>query len=611
MRLLIILIIFLINSIPSFAAPWEPIIGIPEPPFGLEDHNTLYGPGSGATYDYSDDSSGPVPYRIGPDGPYTHYIDPDHPNATNTDNLHGTHQKPRVTFPTGWENVPPGSVVEIHGNPAFGGKIFTSGTQDAPIFYRGVSGDEPVHSGIGGFFVEGSYLVFENIKFDMNQGTNPRFYFGYYGNAMTNIAVRNCEFYNGLSVPTSSYQVIRARLKNGTPKLVQNLILHNNSFHDIGENRDTAVKMDAVAISLDSNVKNVWITRNEFTRIGGDGVQLAWDSYRDGTNMPQFVYVGKNKAYDNYENFIDLKMCQDVIVSQNTVYNIGDEYSSYSGPTAIPFRYGLGEGPDGVGRNNIWTLFNVAHSYSSADGGFSSFTGSGEKLADEIYYIGNVAYDAHNAEGTATAFFSSGQENVYWINNTAYNCDRGGFFIGDAVGNAPNEKMVIVNNVFGDIANGSSVPYNLMIGAVSASLSRAEITNNIYYNSSGNAKFRVGIYSPPSSQQWSTYNTFSGFIDKYSSFGIGSAETIPGHIDAANGDFHITENSPAAGKAVLHGAYATFENRYGISIKVDFDNKQLPNEGPYDIGAFSISSNLQPLVPKPTLSAVKNLSIVQ
>ena len=582
MRIIFAILFVLITGGNATAYTWTPIIGIPEPPFGITTTHTMYANCDTYKYDYGD---GPVCYRIGPNGPYTHYVDPEHPNATNTDNPYGTHTNPRVSYPAAYgETLPAGSVVEVHGSGHGGGTFTVSGTSDAPIFIRGASAnDKFTQDALGGYNVSGSYYVFENIKFNMNQGTNTRIYMGS-NSAMTHIAIRDCEFYNGLSVPNQSYQVIRAKLENGTSNLIQNVIVYNNVFHDCGEGRNVAVKNDAVAVSIDTNVKYFWIVNNEFYRIGGDGIQIAWDSYVEGTDIPSYIYVGKNTAHDNYENFIDLKMCEDVIVSQNTAYNFGDDFSSYSGPTAIPFRYGSHASPNDNVRQNIWTLFNTVYNSGCSDGAFYSASQSDESPADEVYYIGNIVYNSYNTDGKSTAFFSNNQESIYWLNNVVYNCDRAFFLIGDIDDSDENEKITMINNIVSKIHTGSTKPYGLMISGTPTSFGRADIKNNIFYDGGSDTQYNVGVYDP--TIEWTAYSTYSAFCGVYPGFCTDSMEDNPDLADAANADFRLKSDSPAINAGTVHSAYATFKNRYGISIQVDFVNRSIPNGGEYDIGAY-------------------------
>jgi hypothetical protein len=571
---------------------WPGVIGIPNPGWGVEtDVVALYGPGSGATYDYSDDETGPVAYRLNSKGePYTHYIDPDDPGCTNTGNPHGTEATPRCTCPTGWEKLPVGSVFEFHGSPALGGQITGSGTLNAPIFYRGTSSDKPVHNHLGGFFISASYLIFENITFDWNEGTNKRFYFGAYDVPVTHIAIRDCEFYNGLAVPNQSYQCIRSKLDNDSEDLVQNIIIYNCSFHDIGEDRNTEVKNDAVAIAIDANTRYVWVIENDFYRIGGDGIQIAWDGYENSVYMPQYIYVGKNTAHDNYENFIDLKMCQDVIVSQNSVYDIGPEASSYSGPTSIPYRYGSGAGPEGAVRENIWTLFNVLYDFDGANGGFVSSRLSNEEPGEDVYYIGNIAYNGHNSSGGSITFLSDHHDSVYWLNNLAHNVDCGFHVTGDTDDSRPNEQFTIANNIVSKIHSGSRNEYMMCLKGTSSSFRRATVEDNIFYDQGDDTEYDVYLYpNGGGTPSINNYDSYSAFCTAYPSFCTNSMEDNPDHVDAANANFHLMSNSPSINAGAAHNAYATFQSRYGISIQVDFDNNTVPYGGGYDIGPHEYS----------------------
>ncbi len=590
MRILCIIWIFLISHGYAMAADtWTSIKGIPEPPFGITTSHEMYS-NEKYTYDYG---SGPEPYRIGPNGPYTHFVMPTHPKATDKNNPYGTVEKPRVTCPDRMSGrpmygppLPPGSVVEIHkGTRGIMGSVKISGTKALPIFIRGIKGDEPIFH--GALFLRGSHIVLENIRFDMEQSSKKAVYIGRFDDGpIKNIAVRNCEFYNGQYDPSESYQIIRIKNAHSKPYLIRNIVLYKNHFHHIGDGRTTTVKKDAVGISIDANISHAWIIGNRFNHIGGDGIQIAWDSFVKSTDMPQYIYIGKNTAHDCYENFLDLKMCQDVIVSENNVFNFGEGYGKVYGKTSIPFRYGSGAGPAGAARNNIWTLFNVVYNYNSADGGFLSYTKKNQTRSDEIYYIGNIAYNSHNEKGNSAGFYSSGQNRVYWINNTAYNCDRAGVFIGDHYGNAPDERLTLINNIFGNIGSDSKKSHNLMIGAVQASLDRAVVKNNIFHSSKGRSKFRVGIYKQTGPAAWKLYLSHSSFSRKYPSFGAGLMGADPRHIDAVNADFRLSSDSPAIDGGGAHGAYDRFKARYGLSIKLDHDNKPVPNGSAQDIGAY-------------------------
>lgn len=595
------------------ADTWSPIIGIPEPSFGITTSHTMYADKS-YTYDYG---SGPEPYRIGPDGPYTHYIMPAHPNATDTNNPYGTVEKPRLTRPNKisgnpiyGDPLPPGSVVEIHSGPQGGiGPMKITGTSALPIFIRGVEGDEPTFTGTLGIL--GSYIILENLKLDMNQTDNPIISIkSIDGEAVTNVAIRGCEVYNGLDDPGQSYQPIRILNDHDTLNVIENIVIDNNNFHNIADG-NTGDK-DAVVVSIDTNVQNVWITKNTFDHIGGDGVQIAADAIMypnpDLTNyvIPNHIYVGKNIFSNMYENAVDLKNCNDIIISQNTVSNMGQGFSDLYKDTniALPFRLGgQHEGPTDEPRTNVWALFNLVYNCSTEDGAIYVGKDTYEEHPDEHYMIGNIAYNIYNSNGNGTAFGSYAIKKAYWINNVAYNVDRAFYMRGDIDDTVPTEKTTMVNNIVSKIRSTSTQPYCLQFSGTEKSLARADISNNIFYNEGNNTGYRIGVWSDSGSAvDWVTniFTTYADFAaswdgDPNPDFTSNTVEENPDFVDAANANFHLTSDSPAINAGALHSAYATFQSRYGISIQVDYGNNRVPVGIAHDIGAHEY---LLPLVPK-------------
>ncbi len=86
---------------------------------------------------------------------------------------------------------------------------------------------------------------------------------------------------------------------------MKNIIIYKNYIHHIGEEWRTPVKKDAVGISVDVNVENVWIIDNLFHDIGGDAIQVASDSGDVGETY--ILYIGKNTGFHFYEKFWTLK----------------------------------------------------------------------------------------------------------------------------------------------------------------------------------------------------------------------------------------------------------------------------------------------------------------
>ena len=200
------------------ADTWSPIIGIPEPPFGITTSHTMYADCNTYEYDYG---FGPQCYRIGPYGPYTHYIHPDHPNSTDKDNPYGTVSLPRVSLPSNFGSLPEGSVVEIHGGIYDGINIFCSdGTSTRPIFIRGVKGDEPTFTSTSRynniFQFRGSHYVLENVKIDLADRRINAIRMGLTDGAVSHVAVRDCEIYNSQENVSGGLPVYKANARTWT-----------------------------------------------------------------------------------------------------------------------------------------------------------------------------------------------------------------------------------------------------------------------------------------------------------------------------------------------------------------------------------------------------------
>jgi hypothetical protein len=555
---------------------WESIIGIPDPPIGIATSHAMFEQ-EGRTYDYGD---GPEPYRVGPCGPYTHYVDHDHPDATDTDNPFGTHERPRVTVPD-LSDLPAGSVVEIHGGTFEGpGGVTGSGTADAPIFVRGAPGDEPIVT--GGFRIYGDYYVIENLEFDLEDHARNTITVGkYQEGARSHIVIRHNEFHGGEHVPTSSYQAVRILHDWNTTEVVHDIVVYDNHFHHIGDGRGEA-RYDAVAVSVDANAERVWVIDNVFHHIGGDAIQIACDAPEMGDTyvVPHHVYIGRNRCHANYENFVDLKLCEDVIVSENVVSN-----ESGLNPGMTPMRYGTGEHADLARyRSYIWTLYNVIHDVASEDGAIMAYERERLPYPDEHYFIGNIVYNCHNEAGTAPAFGSWNIRTAYWIHNVAFNCDRGLSIAGDRFGTDPDERQVVFNNILGDLHPGTTRPIHLSFYAVQESLDRSMMGHNLLYRSDAPARISWGVQSLTDGVEWTSYSLeefAAGLPDKAG----GSLEADPHHLDAPGGDLRLAAGSPAIDAGAVHSYLETFHDRYGISIAVDLDGTRRPVDGDGDATA--------------------------
>ncbi len=172
----------------STAQAYDPPVGIPVPPFGIDESHTMY---AGQTY-----ASGGFTYHDAGNGPFTHYVDNTHPAATNVNNPYGMPDKPRKDlFDNAAVTLPAGSVVEIHGGPYDYSELQTitaQGTAAAPVFVRAVDPNKKVQiRGVNRNRLAGagSYLIIENLEFYRGMAV-------YSGEKSNCIAVRFCEVHN-------------------------------------------------------------------------------------------------------------------------------------------------------------------------------------------------------------------------------------------------------------------------------------------------------------------------------------------------------------------------------------------------------------------------------
>jgi uncharacterized repeat protein (TIGR02543 family) len=397
---------FLIQASFVVAQTYVPPIGIPTPEFGIDETvESVYGSG---TF-------------------YTHYVDNTHGSANDTANLFGTPEKPRMTIP---KEVPPGSVVEIHGGPytGAGGTYLLNGTAENPVFLRGESeSDRPVISK-STIRLNGQYFIVENLDFydktPIRFSTEAR-----YG------SLRHSEVHNPPGSVGASNPTVSATGKH--------IVLYNNAIHD----NHKADNLDCHGVQASNYGERIWVVDNQIYNNGGDGIQAC-----HGCNPgPRYLYIGRNEFYGDKENGIDLKYASDVIISENVLhdYLLTAETGDVS-PMVI--------GSDGA-PTRVWILFNTIYNCRK---------GIRIEEIDDLWIIGNLIYDI---QGPAIIPEKKGTI-THILNNTIYNVETG---ISDPW--REDFSLYIYNNVFSDVSKNS-----IKLG--SAILEKSEISHNLFWNSS-------------------------------------------------------------------------------------------------------------------------------
>lgn len=348
----------------SVAQAYPPPVGIPEPPFGIDESHAMY---AGQTF-----AAGGFEYLDAGNGPYSHYVDDSSTQCTDDDNPYGTQARPRCSLP---ENLPAGSVVEVHGGPYRAQSWTASGTAEAPVFVRGTGPDGMVviDASTDGMSLDGTYLIVEYMDFP---GVARLTLSGNY------IAVRYSYVHDR---PEGIGQFVNMSGDYGV--LYRNEIARNGGTdrHGVGVARGTT---------------HNWILENHIHHNSGDAIQFCHGCIGSG-NGPAYVFIGRNELHEDVENAIDIKETRGpVVISENVIY--GYQPGPDSNGDAIRLN---DEGSQG----EIWVVANEIH---DSRRGIEPAGSDGTS-----YIIGNFLY---NIDGSAI-----GGSADYVINNTIYNAGTG------------------------------------------------------------------------------------------------------------------------------------------------------------------------------------------
>ena len=537
---------------PAAWAVYSPPIGIPAPSFGIDEAHTMY---DDATYDFG---TGPMPYPDAGSGPYTHYIDNTDPNATNTNNPYGSPDKPRLDIFDGLSRtLAAGSVVEIHGGPYnYTGwkKIISQGTASKPIFIRSVDPNSMVRTQAGtdnlhDLRIEGSYLIMENQEY----------YDGAYIRIWDNsdhIAIRSCEIHN----PTDRWVAIGSVLSMQTYcddiVVYQNHIHHNRRLKTPPDTPD-----DCHGVSIGAGTENVWILDNHMHENSGDAFQAS----HLAIPAPRYIYVGDNEFHDDYENGVDLKSINDVVVSQNVIY--GYETSATSAGDAIVVGSNGYDPVPPYGPLRSWILFNDIR---------DSETGIRVEGAVDCWILGNTI---HNLNGNGIILdIDADSDNVNIIGNTIVGTGGDGIHHHWLSG-ATNFR--IENNIISDIA-GDHVELGQAI------VDETTMDNNLFWENGSDIviDWGTGGYT---GQDAAGINALMNCANNV----VGN----PAFVDEASDNFRIQGTSAAIDEGFESAAYDDFYNLYSIDIEIDLDEVSRPQGITWDIGAFEYDGTVSNSAP--------------
>jgi len=411
---------------PAFHAigqAWQPPIGIPAPPFGINNvAPALPNPWGGNVAGFYYVQSG----------------------GTNIGNGYPT--SPRGIIPS---LIPGGSVVVIAGtyttNHDSPNRITANGTASAPVYIRG-TGNTSRPTITQKWIVQGSYYVIEYMNFKWaNASYNGKLIIG-----GINAVVRHNDFQGDTGTGVGGVY------PSGTDLVVWDNVLRN--FGDVNASFD----QDNHCISIDAPNSRLWIVDNEITRCSGDGIQLNAGS---SSNQPSLhhIYIGRNVFHGSKQSGVGVKQATDVIISQNTCFN---HRPSNSSPGAC-----LG---GQYAPSYVWFLYN--HIYDS-ESGIRLESDSGLGTGTDTFYVGNLIHDISDSipprpdnPHASGGIVLRGGKNRWVVNNTLYNYQAG-------IMSPDNSAFVhIENNILASRTNAQARDIFLQVASLA---SMSNMRNNI------------------------------------------------------------------------------------------------------------------------------------
>lgn len=557
MKIILTFILFLSSLSLCFA--YTPPKGIPDPGMWGNTHPI--------------DSSSPDPSIKCPEWPTglssgCYYIDST--SATCSDETNGYPNAPRCKLVD--MTLPAGSYVEVHGGPyeIIAGDdeldLIMQGTASDPIWFRGYSeATRPTIRGV--VTITGSYAIFENILFQRWSSENKaRTSVGDQDAGVAHhIALRHSEWFGD----STYHSGFTAQITSGgisTTNKTHDIVFYDLLLHDFDDVEYALTdEDDDHAFLPGQNTYNIWILNSTAYNISGDGVQISGNNAY-GDARAQYIYIGGNTIHTTGENAVDVKSSRDVIISENNFYNNRNGVSSDG--TSIVVQQEGGDGSD-----NVWVLFNRIHDAERAV--------RAEEVVTNFYVIGNLIYDqkpkVDSTHSDCAHYFNGGYVYVRtdtvtgWIvDNTFYDYQAG-------IGN-DNESSVQMNgNLFTGRAQSTS--FDICSGT--------DAGENVYdhnlFDSGQPFMVRMGQ---------SFYASLSNLIA-----GEGKCTNCQNDSSALvnpPSDFSLSALSPAIGGNMEDASYTTFQDRYGINIKRDYESGARPYGGTWDIGAYEYGSS--PLV---------------
>lgn len=525
---------------PPASGPYVPPIGIPAPPFGINEVLPSLAPWTSAITN-------------------RYYIDNQHPSATDTSNPNGWPAQPRLTIPTGTSFLyPEGSIIIVTNGPYFPGAsstytlhFSTNGSAANPTYMfgfgtNGATGNK-AHLRDKGMLVDGRYFIIDGFFFE---GVSNRCRVATVtASTPDHWAVRNCEFTdpdaeNGAAIAPG-----------GTYCVVYNNYCHHNGDHT------TASQDDVASVQVHDEMHYIWILDNDLGFSAGDS--LGVNSGINPSDIASFIYVGRNRMHDNKENAIDIKTCQDLIFSENECYNFPHGAGGGGEPAIVN-----DENQPDLGDSRIWLILNRC--YNSGV--------SGIRVQSWANVYGNLIYNISSNASTVpvdgNGFAAWGNFNEWFECNTIYGADRAVNIFG---GNT-STRHELRNNIYYNLRN---VPHTFSVANVA-------LTNSVMANSLFPA---TGL----SIEFGSTYTSIPAIEAAQSTYWSGNVQGDPLFVNPTSHQYELLQGSPAIDTGIAPEIPDKFFAQYGLNISVDINHVTRPQNGAWDMGAFEFDASVLPV----------------
>jgi len=463
-------------------------------------------------------------------------------NETGRDsaNPYGTPANPRQTIP---RPIPAGAYVEVHGiyRSASGGTTFIEGqgNSDDPVWVVGLDDDRPVF--VRHTLIYGQYIYVDSIDWRSEGASVGCLQIGSDGSPRPgdHIVVRYCDLQgNGVSGATGFNVVGLAGA------VVSHVVSYRNVIHHYGDMNNTT-DQDAAPAIVGNHCSNIWFLKNTMHTCTS-GVRAGGADANDASQIEtsHHHYFGRNEIYGTFQNGLSVKYGSDIVFSENSIHDIIN--TSWSPAKGIGFQYGP---------RRLWVLYNRIYRCRYGVRGASDSGISGET---PVYIIGNVITDASEA-GVS---INNGNSPRYIVGNTIASVERG------IMNDYYRSSLVISNNII-------------------AGVNQAHIHFTSGYGTGAVSTINNTLFDVPAKIVWGD-DIVRDLTDFQAAFGKGQGclEADPLFTGAAAGDFTLQAGSPARDAGSAETVYQTFQNLYGLDIRVDPAGTPRPQGSAWDMGAY-------------------------